>query len=296
MSRFLKITGTLFFLALGSITAYAAEERSAPARLPSLTVLSIIPAQGEPGMTVTLNGGGFTEKTTAFLGATEVKSTPLGDKAFSLLIPDLPPGVYALYLKREDGVNSRPYNFAVQPLHPSVTTLTPDHIDACSAGREREVTVNGSNFRKGAQVVLDGGGIGTRFISTEAVAFVTPQLPPGLHQVLVKNASGASSEPLALIVDSKPEIATVAIGGNFVSYYEMVVTGRNFQQGSTLVVNGNRVGTGQPAVGDRDNLVFVGCSQIIYQRHPYDMAPKELRMQIVNPNGEESGVVLITAP
>ncbi|MBJ6727064.1 IPT/TIG domain-containing protein [Geomonas sp. Red875] len=267
------------------------EARSAP-----LTVLSIIPAQGEPGITVTLNGNGFTDRTVAFLGATEVRTTLVADKVLTLVIPDLQPGLYALYLRREDGTTSRPYNFSVQPVRPEISSLSPEKIDACAAGREREVTVNGLNFQRGAQIVFDGGGIGTRFVSPEAVAFVTPQLPSGLHQVMVRNPSGAASDPLALIIDSKPEISNVAIGSDYVSYYELIVSGRNFQQGSTLVVDGVRIHTGEPRAGNRESLIYAGCSQIIYQRHPYDATPKDLRLQVVNPNGEESGVVSVTAP
>lgn len=275
--------------------APASSSRS-DARLPALTVLSIIPAQGEPGMTVTLNGSGFTPQTSAFLGATEIRTAVVGDKILTLVIPDLQPGVYALYLRREDGATSRPYNFSVQPVRPEVSSLAPEKIDACAVGREREVVVNGLNFKSGAQVVFDGGGIATRYLSPEAVAFVTPQLPSGLHQVLVKNPSGAASDALALVIDSKPEISSVSIGTDYVSYYELVITGRNFQQRSTLVVDGARIHTAQQTAIERESIIFAGCSQLIYQRHPYDSTPKDIRMQVINPNGEESGVVIVTAP
>jgi hypothetical protein len=39
---------------------------------------------------------------------------------------------------------------------------------------------------------------------------------------------------------------------------------------------------------DRDKSRFVNCSRIIYERYPYDRTPKTLRIQVVNPNGEES--------
>jgi hypothetical protein len=47
---------------------------------------------------------------------------------------------------------------------------------------------------------------------------------------------------------------------------------------------------------DRDKSRFVNCTRIVYERYPYDRTPKTLRIQVVNPNGEESPVVTVTAP
>jgi hypothetical protein len=271
--------------------------RKAPeARLAPLSVLSIIPAQGEPGMTVTLNGSGFTGATVAFLGNRELPTTVVGGRILTLELPDLPPGVYALYLKREDGSTSRPYNFVLQPQRPVASALNPDTISSCAAGREREVVLNGANFQNGARILIDGAAIATRVISPSALSFLAPQLPAGLHQVQVKNPSDAVSGTLALFLDSKPEIQSVAIGAEYVSYYELIVTGKNFQQTSTLVADGNRIGTGRLVVGEREQLIFLGCNQLVYQRHPYDPTPRDIRLQVVNQNGEESGVFTISAP
>ncbi|HEY5512293.1 MAG TPA: IPT/TIG domain-containing protein [Geomonas sp.] len=270
--------------------------KAAQAKLPALSVLSIIPAQGEPGMTVTLNGTGFTGETTAFLGSRELPTTIVGGRILTLALPDLPPGVYALYLKREDGATSRPYNFMLQAQKPVASALSPDTVSTCAAGREREVVLSGANFRNGARVLFDGAAIGTRFISASAVSFLAPQVASGLHQVQVQNPSDASSGTLALFIDSKPEIQGASVGSEYVSYYELIITGRNFQQTSKLVADGNRIGTGKPAVGDRDQLVYQGCNQLLYQRHPYDPTPKEISLQVVNQNGEESNIFSISAP
>ena len=62
------------------------------------------------------------------------------------------------------------------------------------------------------------------------------------------------------------------------------------------MADGVRVGTRSPAVGDRDQLVYQGCNQILYQRHPYDPTPKEIKLQVMNQNGEESNLFSISAP
>ena len=271
--------------------------RKAPAvKLPPLSVLSIIPAQGEPGMTITLNGNGFTATTAALLGSHELPTTVVGGKVLTIVLPDLPPGVYALYLRREDGATSRAYNFMLLPLKPVASSLAPDTVTSCAAGRDREVVLTGANFQNGTRVLLDGAGIGTRVISASALAFLAPQLAPGLHQVQVLNPPEALSGTLALFLDSRPEILGVTVGNDYVSYYELVITGRNFQQTSTLVADGTRVSTRGPAVGDRDALIYQGCNQILYQRHPYDPTPKEIKLQVVNQNGEESNLYSINAP
>jgi hypothetical protein len=278
-------------------TASGQQGRRIPeAKLPPLSVLSIIPAQGEPGTTVTLNGTGFSGATTAMLGIQELPSTVVGGKLLSIVLPDLAPGVYALYLKREDGATSRAYNFMMLAQKPVAALLVPDTISSCASGKEREVVLSGANFQSGTRILLDGAAITTRFISTSALSFLAPQLGPGLHQVQVLNPPEALSGTLAFFLDSRPEILGVTVGNEYVSYYELIVSGKNFQQTSVLVADGVRVGSRSPAVGDRDQLVYQGCNQILYQRHPYDPSPKEMKLQVVNQNGEESNLFSISAP
>ncbi len=273
-----------------------APKKPAPVTSPPLSVLSIIPAQGEPGTTVTLNGTGFTTGTGVFLGSRQLPATLVGNRLLTVELPDLPPGVYALYLKREDGSTSRAFNFALQPQKPVALSLSPDTVTACSTGREREVVVTGSKFQSGARVFLDGAALTTRFISPTALSFTAPGVAAGLHQVQVKNPSDAGSGVLALFIDAKPEIASVSMGREFVSAYELVLTGRNFQQSSVLVADGKRVATGEQMATERERLIYLGCNQMVYERHPYDPTPKEIRLQVVNPNGEESGLFTISAP
>ncbi len=291
---------TAIILSLALAVAAPAQEfparRASDSRQQPLSVLSIIPAQGEPGMTVTLNGSGFNDGTAVFLGSHQLAAAAVSGKILSFELPDLPPGVYALYLKRGDGATSRPYNFMLQPLKPVAAALSPDTVSTCAAGREREVVLSGANFQNGAHILLDGAAVATRFISPAALSFLAPQLPAGMHQVQVKNPSDAASGILALFLDSKPEILGASIGAEYVSYYELVLTGRNFQQTSTLVADGKRIGTGNQVSGERERLVFLGCSQLVYQRHPYDPTPREIRLQVVNQSGEESGVFTISAP
>lgn len=296
LRKSLLILLVTLLLPLLAVAQGPAPKKPAPVTLPPLGVLSIIPAQGEPGTTVTLNGTGFTAGTGVFLGSRRLPATLVGNRLLTTELPDLPPGVYALYLKREDGSTSRAFNFSLQAQRPVALSLSPDTVTACSTGREREVVVTGSKFQPGARVFMDGAALTTRFISPAALAFTAPAVAAGLHQVQVKNPSDAASGALALFIDAKPEIANVSIGREFVSAYELILTGKNFQQSSVLVADGKRVATGEQLATERERLIYLGCNQMIYERHPYDPTPKEIRLQVVNPNGEESSLFTISAP
>lgn len=289
------------FAAKGKKVAKQAAAQKTPAppeeQSPPINILSIIPAQGEPGVTVTLSGTGFSDKTTAFLGGVSMPTKVLGPKILTFDIPDLPPGLYALFLKREDGATSKPYNFILQAQKPVATSLSPDTIYNCATGKEREVVVSGRNFQEGAQILLDGAAIKSRVLSRESISFNAPsQLFSGLHQVQVKNPTDEVSGAVAFFINSKPEILSVSQGGEFVNYYELIIEGKNFQQGSTLVVDGARLNSGMGPATERERFIYVDCTRIIYQRHPYDSTPKSFSIQVINPNSEESPVVTVNAP
>jgi hypothetical protein len=278
------------------VPAAVATASAPPAPLPALSVVSIIPAQGEPGMTITMNGTGFTPATRVYLGTRELPVTVMGSRMLTAELPELPNGVYALYVRREDGTASRAYNFMLQPQKPIASALSPDTVTTCATGAEREVVITGANFLAGSRIIFDGAALTTRFISPAQLSFIAPRITSGLHQVQVKNPSEAMSGTLALFLDSKPEITNAAIGVEAVSHYELVVMGRNFQQSSILVADGKRILTEQRIAGEREQLVFVNCNQLIYLRNPYDPTPKVIRLQVVNQNGEESSVFTINAP
>jgi hypothetical protein len=315
-----------FFMARTTFGADDLPPRQTPKKAPSapteavkpppVNVLSIIPAQGEPGMTVTLYGTGFSEKTTVFLANVESPAILLGPQQISFDIPKLDPGLYALFLKREDGTTSRAYNFSILPLKPVVSSVSPDTVYSCATGQEREVTVSGRYFREGSQVMFDGAAVRSRFSSTEALLFTAPQVPGGLHQVQVKNSEDAVSGVLGLVIDGRPEITGITKGEESVNFYNLIIEGRNFQQNSALVVmedhsleespsqslsqltlDVKRITSGSWSATEREQLTFINCNRMIYRRNPYSSYPKNIRIQVVAPgNGGESSMVSVSAP
>lgn len=269
---------------------------SQPAAVP-VSILSIIPVQAEPQARVMLFGSGFGESATVFLGAPRSRRrSPMVVRPNSTS-PQLEPGLYALYLKRSDGNIGRPYNFTVLPLRPVLSGLTPDQINSCAQGREREVTALGRNFTERSQLFFDGAAIRSRFISPGEIVFSVPQVAGGLHHVMVKDTPENASVTQGLTIETRPEITQVTVGTEYVNYYELLVEGRNFNQDSSIYVDGQRIGgPSRQESGERERVIYIDCGHLVYLRFPYSPVNKDFRLQVVSRNGEGSQVVTVTAP
>ena len=305
----LKFFRTLFvlFSIFTACTAAAAERYTGgqvennkihgPVTVP-VTILSIIPTQAEPGVVVKLYGSGFGDQASIYLGSVEISSSVIGGRQAEFNVPpQLEEGLYALYLKRSDGVIGRSYNFNVLPVRPVLKSLVPASINACDSGKEREVIANGSNFSDTSMLFFDGAVVSSSLISPESISFLVPTVPGGLHHVLVKNAPENSSVPLILAVENKPAIGQVTVGNEYVNYYELIINGSNFSQNSSLYVDGVQVGgRGGHDMTEREKLIYVDCTKLIYQRHPYSPVNKDFRLQVVNSGVDGSQVITVTAP
>ncbi|MDD2541779.1 MAG: IPT/TIG domain-containing protein [Desulfuromonadaceae bacterium] len=265
-----------------------------------ITVLSIIPTQAEPGTKVLLTGTGFGENATVFLGSVEVPAQVTGAKQAEFVIPpQLEPGLYALYLKRADGTVGRSYNFTVLSVRPVLSSLQPSRISSCATGKEREVVARGENFGNTSMLFFNGAVISSTLLSSSSISFTVPSVAGGLYHVQVKNALDNSSIPLTLVIETKPEIGQITVGNDYVNYYELIITGRNFNQNSSIYVDGVQIGGGGGDAQDmteRDKLIFVDCTKLVYQRHPYSPVNKNFRIQVINPGEEGSQVITVTAP
>ncbi len=273
----------------------------------TISILSIIPSQGEPGMDVSLSGSGFNDTTVAYLGTHELLTNVASPNLLSFRIPDLQPGLYALYVKKNGEIISKSYNFPVIAPHPAISDLEPDEIYACSSGREREIKIVGTHFTDRSMVLFDGAGVRTRFLSDEMVSFQVPTADGNQHKVQVRNADGNVSGALNLTIESRPEIENVRQSGDMVGTYNLIIEGRNFQQNSSLVISEQdtvqpertrvkRLQVGSTYQEERERVYFTSCSQLVYERHPYSPTDKLFSIQVVNPSGEESSVVQVSAP
>ena len=99
------------------------------------------------------------------------------------------------------------------------------------------------------------------------------------------------------MIETKPEIAQVMIGNEYVNYYELVIVGKNFHQNSSVYVDGVKIGgQGGQDLAEREKLIYVDCTKLIYQRHPYSLVNKDFRVMVMNPGGEGSQTITVTAP
>jgi hypothetical protein len=286
-----KIITALFMALVFCAVAAAADDSLQPP-----PIMSIIPGQGAPGTQVVISGAGFTAETILYLGIEEVPVKLLSSRQLSFEIPQIASGNYALYLRQNGGETGKAYAFAVVPVKPVASAVSPDNIASCASGDDRKVTVRGKNFLEAAQIVFDGAMIKSSRFSGEEISFVVPQVPGGLHQVQVKNPEEMLSGALALLVNNRPEIRNVSQGTDYVTYYELEIEGINFQQESVLIVDGRKVHYGSPLASDRDRILYSSCNKLTYQRYPYDSTIKSVKLMVVNPGGEQSSIFTVTAP
>jgi hypothetical protein len=279
--------------------SFAAEQsqRLSAKTIPVPAILSIIPAQAEPGSKVMIFGSGFGDRISAYLGSVEIPARVTDGKQLEFSVPALNAGLYSLYLIRGDGATGRAYNFTVLPLRPVLNELSPDQINACAEGKNRDITAVGEHFTENSLLLFDGAVIKSRVVSSESIDFTVPQITGGLHQVMVRNGQDNASVTVALAIETKPEINQITVGNEYVNYYEVVIGGRNFQQNSSIYVDGHRLGGhGGLETGDRDRLVYIDCTTLLYLRYPYSQVTKDFRIQVINPDNEASRVVNVSAP
>lgn len=286
----LLITG----ISLQLSTAFAAPQTSRTSMKPGgVAVFSIVPSQAEPGSQVVLSLTSIQDGMGLLLSGSEVSWRVLDDRRITFIIdPETPPGQHSLSIRGRDGT-TRSYAFTVVPLKPVAVSITPDRITSCADKDAREITLTGRNFLPSSQLLFDGAVIRSRVLAPDRIRFTAPATRGGLHQVAVKNGEYATT-PLGLAIINTPELISVTIGNDLVNSYELVIDGSNFQQTSALLVNGARIDTAGTPQGER--LQVLDCTRMIYRRLPYSSTPKELRLQVVNPDGEVSSTVVVSAP
>ena len=288
----LLLVGSLLALPTLSSLAAPPASRTSP-KSGGVAVFSIVPSQAEPGSQVILTLTSIQNGMRVFFSGSELAWQALDGRRISFIIaPQAPPGQHSLTVRSTDGT-TRSYSFTVVPLRPVAVSINPDRITACKDNDTREISITGRNFQPESQVLFDGAVISSRYLAPDRIRFTAPATRGGLHQVAVKNGEYATT-PLGLSIITAPELTTVTIGNDQVNSYELLIDGENFQQTSALLVNGNRIETAGTLQGER--LQVIDCTRIIYRRLPYSSTPKELRLQVVNPGGETSRTVIVSAP
>jgi hypothetical protein len=269
----------------------------------------IAPSTARPGSTVIVTGGPFTQDAKVLFGDRLVTPSHISEQQLTFVVPQLPAGQYLLQLQQGEETSNRSMFFRVVLAPPTILSLEPQRIDICDIGKQ--VVVLGEGFQPGTQLLLDGAVLAAQRTGADSLAFAVPQLSPGLHQIQLANPDGQRSVPVALLINSTPEIDSVATGEKAVTYYHLLIYGKNFSYRSILLVDGQQIGSFQPGtvVGEgqeyipynlgqpgMDSVQFVNCRTLIYVRHPVTSQAKTFTLQVVNPDGKESGIYSYTGP
>ncbi len=282
---------------------------SAFAEAPQLAGIS--PAAAGPGTTVTVLGGPFSRDIRVVFGDRQLVPARVGERQLTFIVPQLPEGDYLLFLQAGEELSGRSLFFRIVLPPPEILAIDPQQVDACAAGGQRQVVVKGRDLQPGVRLLLDGVSLAARPVGSDALAITVPDMAPGLHQVQLANPDGRISLPVALLIDNTPEIQGVTPGEESVTSYQLMISGKNFSYKSVLLVNGRQITSFYPGaltVDGRqfipinpnllgmDSLQYVDCNTIIYTRHPYSTQPKSISLQVINPDGRESGVYTFTGP
>lgn len=283
----------------------------------ALEIVSVTPNRGAPGTLVTVSGGPFSSAAQTFLGNRDVAPRQIVEDRLEFAVPYLPAGDYLLTVRDGDMATEQTFQFEVMAPTPRITGLSPSNLDVCRTGAEHQLGVEGHNFLAGAMVLIDDIAVPTTFVNkTSLEARLEGFEQPGVFGVMVRNPDGATSLPHSLWIDNIPEITSVEAGAEAMEHYEVIIHGRNFQLGSTLVVKepedsvigqayrhfsytaGSRATSTGRAVNppQRDRLVFIDCRTLIYHRYPNISQVKNLGLMVLNPDGHKTDMYHVDLP
>jgi uncharacterized repeat protein (TIGR01451 family) len=206
------------------------------ASLPAPAMTSVTPAIATANDLVAVDGSGFQQGASFFLGDTQLTSAQIVQFGIGHVLfktPALTVGEYDVKVVNPDGQEFTlplAFTYTTAP-SPIVTSVSP------SSGRPgvaQPVTVNGGGFAPGAAVAV-GGVVATTvaFVSATKLTATFPALPAGNHNVTVANPSGqAGTKFTAYAVTDRSTLALAAPNG-----------GEIWQAGTTHSVTWTSTGT-----------------------------------------------------
>lgn len=230
------------------------------------TIINISPKSGPINTSVIVIGTGFAAGATVTIGGITVGSTFVSDTEITFVIP---PGIlvnntYPITVTNpvgsggtESSVTSTPPDtFTVTPTLPTITSVSPNFGPIGTL-----VTVIGTGFLSGAQVVIDGVTVSATVISSAQLSFVVPTgLPTNIaYSVAVHNppSSGGGS-----VISSSPNTFTVIVPPTITSLLpttgfpgaDVLITGTGFAAGAKVTIGSSIV---TPLSITSTNIIFV---------------------------------------
>jgi hypothetical protein len=273
-----------------------------------LDIASVYPDPAVVGSPVTVIGGPFAPPLTVIIGGREIVPQLVDERQLVFIVPPLEAGEHALYLRGDRQQSQQTVSLRVSLPLPQISTLEPSNVDACSTPEQRMITLRGAHFRAGAQLLLNGQIVPSTRLSDTEINFTVPPLEAGTYGVEVINPDGGASLPHSLWFNNIPHIYDVSRGEDFVSSYQLIISGINFVHNSALIVYEYPVGLidlppqqrivpgqGGPAFrGEQarqqasEAVIYIDCNTLIYNRHPYSRQDKTLILRVGNPDGKQT--------
>jgi len=236
-------------------------------------IKNIVPNHGGKGTLVVITGSDFAKKATGqdengnpiiipqskvYFGDTlvdEVYTEVVDDKTIKVMVPDLvKPGLYDVKVENPDtatAVSPAKFKFQVSDSHPVINSVTPSRG---SINGGTIITIEGSDFRKNAEVYIGGNPATDVSVSEDGTRIIakTPSGKEGPQDVTVVNYDGGSytlyngfqyvipySEPK--IERLEPKEGTTA-GGDVVYVYGFDFRVQKDDQGNIILdQNGNPI-------------------------------------------------------
>ncbi|HET6266468.1 MAG TPA: IPT/TIG domain-containing protein [Acidobacteriota bacterium] len=212
---------------------------------PSLapSIVSIDPKSGNPagGTTVTISGHNFTDSTVVKFGGVPALHNR---QSADVIVAVTPPHTVGA-VDVEVGTGKRgtllKQAFLYEAEGPLISMVDPDHGSGRGGTR---VLINGRNFQPGCIVLWDGIQVTARYIGADSVSLMTPPGRGGSVSIEIRNPGGKSDVlQNAFTYQGAPHVVAITPQtGSTSGGYSLTLTGRNFEQGSSVMF-GTQYGT-----------------------------------------------------
>lgn len=283
----------------------------------ALELSSVSPRMAEPGTTVVVTGGPFTNQTIIYFGSEQLAPSEFSEKRLVFSVPALSPGSYDLHVGGVRKNTEHDYNFEILEPTPQIFSISPRNIDSCFDAANKNISIQGKGITAQTAVLLNGISVAKVFDAPDRLEFsLRPGMQAGVYGVKLKNPSGATSIPSSIWISDQPKIFSVERGEDFVNHYEVIVRGNNFFFNSILTVSQSdnslssvrhrplvlhthetNPGYLQSQISPlSDRMTYRDCQTLIYYRYPIDYQDKDLQLQVINPDGKKTQPFNISLP
>ncbi|MDP1916887.1 MAG: Ig-like domain-containing protein [Myxococcales bacterium] len=196
---------------------------------PAPVIAAVTPSVATTGALVVIDGANYLQGAQFFIGATQITAaniTQFGASSLIFRVPAMAAGTYNVRVRNPDAQEfTLPSSFTwVAGAAPGVTTIAPA---TGSAGVSQNITITGSNFVAGAQVIIGGAAASSiTVVSATQITASAPGVVAGTHNVVVRNPNGQEGiKYAAYTVTGAPPLTLTAPNG-----------GESFEAGSQQTI------------------------------------------------------------